>query len=1215
MAGGRPPKESGTKRYPELEELAAWFSQSMASAGFESPNAVVRAEIAHKNVVYGIHGASRFLKLDVVRALAVGMGRDPSEVEPLWIRAKEAVDRAAAARRDAETPLLTSWTQMPLPELALRNLVEAQSKAVERLPYSKLGVEEPPLSMVYVRPRIRGTVRTGESHTRGDVRIDGDGALRVTASGRGDGAQVLDSILPVPDALARHNHLLITGEPGAGKSTLSSHVAWTLSRIWLRQDSSLDAPTSEPVIPLRVAARTLVDQSGSWSAVLCQAARRSLGRSLVADPDPHLFAGRVQGARWLVMVDGLDEIADHDARSDVIHTIAQHARAGSDYRFVVTSRPLPEAELAPLRRPFIGAYDIEPFGAAELRDFAGKWFATQYEDDQERARAATDRFLKETQDGRLRELVRNPLLATIAAVNATVDPSRPLPTSRLSLYERFCSRLLTRGATAATVRSELNRRFRDDPERRAFHLWIDEKKHEVLGALGRCRVEGEASLSEAAWRWVQEHAGERCLPGGWQAEMREFLQGTGLLVPAEDDFRFLHHSFAEFVAAQSYAREISPNFPDVERWIRRALKGDERTFAMFVFCMWSERVGCAAEHITNQLMQGTRGGYERTLLAGLLLAEGVSVGDENRKLILDRLEAVARGADVDECGKALEALGALGGQASVLERIKRMAASEILDPVSRLYAVEAFSQAGDAGVAEQLLGSVLGGIYGALPKAAEVACLIGQGAREAVRRRAWGVVKGPPANAFLLARVAVALERLGYPQEVAEIARKVLENSEAKESNLKEAVEAWIKAIPADAALVSQLALDRPPVDQQGRAVIAKVLEEFGELEAAARLAGEVLGSGTPDTRALKSAAQIWIKVRGAAGVPIVMEAFANSSADLGHDLDAPSALLKTVAVFAKDAEIVDWAREVLGEHRWGAYEGGGVVSVWLAVGGSAVAGEIMERIARGRLLEGYARAEVAEAMFDAGARREAGELAECALRTPNLSKNRYERSASVLLKVDGDRAAGKLEDIWRESPGINVDSAWLHGVSVASYDHEAEIPLMEGVACRFARELLDLDTVESDDVLLALEIIAELEGRKSIPYIVDMAKEKVEYRLTWANFYNIARGLAAMGERASALELWRHAISLSIPPHHADLLLLTDIQASEATEEATGWMRELIADPSTYPPRRLRLRQMLAWLAAAEPPFTEDLAAASAAGQAHSSDLKGGVSRPDVHG
>ncbi|MFE2226221.1 NACHT domain-containing protein [Streptomyces kronopolitis] len=1183
MAGGRPPKDGGQERYPELEELAVWFRQAMADAGYESPNAVVRAEIAHKNVVYGIHGASRFLKLDVVRALAVGMRRDPAEVEPLWTKAKQAVDRAAAARRAAETPHLTSWTQMPLPDLALRNLVEAQSKAVERLPYDKLGVEEPPLSAVYVRQRIRATARTGDGSTRGDVRMSGDNAQRMADPGRGGDAQVLDSLLPVPDALARHEHLLITGEPGAGKSTLSSHMAWTLSRIWLRQDSSLNAPVSEPVIPVRIAARTLVDQNGSWSGVLCQAARRSLGRSLVADPDPGLFAGRVQGARWLVMVDGLDEIADRDARMGVIRTIAQHARAGSNYRFVATSRPLPEAELAPLRSSLFGAYGMEPFGAAELRDFAGKWFAAQYEDDKERARAAADRFLKETEDGRLHELVRSPLLATIAAVNATVDRSRPLPTSRLSLYQRFCEHLLTRGESAAAVRTELNRRYREDSERHALHLWLDRHKHEVLGALGRCRLEGEGGLLEAALDWVGEHAEERSLLAGWQAEVREFLQATGLLVPEEDDYRFLHHSFAEFIAAQSCALEIPPDFPDAEHWVRRALKADERTFAMFLFCMWSERAECAADRIVDQLLSGTWGGHGRSLLAGVLLAEGVLFGEPNRTLVLDRLEAIARHGVGEEREEAFEVLGALGGQSDALQRLERIARSEILDPMSRLYAVEAYSQAGDPAVAEQLLSSVLGWVFGAIPRAAQVACSIGKGAREAVRRRAWALAEDPKSIAFR-ARVAVALEYLEYPQEVAEIARKVLEDPQAKAAELERAAEAWIKALPVEAAVVAQLVRDRAAADQQGRAAVAKVLEELGEPETAARIAGEVLGSDTADTVALQSAARTWTKVRGTEGRSTVMVAFANSSADLGHDLETPAALLESVAASSEGTEIADWAHTVLGEHRWGAFEGDRVVSAWLAAEGAAAVGAVMERIGRGRLLDAYARAGTAEAMLDLGARREAGELAERALRTPNLSRAQYKQAASVLLKVEGHDASGRLERIWGETSGLDINSAWLHGVLTA---FEEEASLIDAVVSCFARELIGLRSAESEDIILALGAIGEIEGRRMIPYILETGK--VHPTLSWTDRCDIARGLAALGERASALDLWRHVISLPYPPQHVELRLLMDLQAAEATKEAAGWMRELIADPNTYPPRRLRLRQLLAWLAAAEPQSAED--------------------------
>jgi tetratricopeptide (TPR) repeat protein len=1189
MAGGRPPKDGGQRRYPELEELAAWFRQAMADAGYETPNAVVRAEIAHKNVVYGIHGAARFLKLEVVRALAVGLRRDPAEVEPLWTKAKEAVDRAAAARQATETPHLTSWARLPLPELALRNLMEAQSRAVERLPYDKLGVEEPPLSAVYVRQRMRAApARSGDNSTRGDARTDGEGSQRTADPGRGGSPRLLESLLPVPDALARYEHLLITAEPGAGKSTLSSHLAWTLSRIWLRQDSSLNAPVSEPVVPIRIAARTLVDQSGSWSGVLCQAAQRSLGRSLVAEPDPGLFAGRVQGARWLVLVDGLDEIADRDARMGVIRTIAQHARAGSDYRFVVTSRPLPEAELAPLHGALIGAYGMEPFGAGELRDFASKWFSAQYEDDDERARAAADRFLKETEDTRLRELVRNPLLATIAAVNATVDRSRPLPSSRSSLYQRFCEHLLLRGTSAPMVRTELNRRYRDDPERRSFHLWLDQHKRKVLGVLGRRRLEGEGALSEAALKWVRENAGAEGLPTGWEPEVREFLQGTGLLVPEDDDYRFLHHSFAEFIAAQSYALEIPPEFPDAEVWIGHALSGDERTCAMFVFCLWAEREECEADRLAETLLSETSGrGHRRSLLAGTLLAEGVPLGERNRALILDRLEAIALNSGDDDSEEAFKVLGALGGLPGVLQRLERMAAAEHLYPMLRLYAVEAYSQAGGREVAERLLGSALGWIYGAIQQAAEVACSISEGAREAVRQRALTVAEERgTANTFLLARAALALERLEHPREAAELARRVLESPQSHATELKEAAEAWLKAQPSEGAAIAALTSKRPPADQQGRATVAQVLERLGEPDVAADIAGEVLGSGTPDVVALDLAARTWIKVRGAEGSPKVLAAFEESSADLGHDLDVPSTLLESVAPFAEGTTIADWAREVLGEHRWGAFQGGNAVSAWLAAEGSAAAATIMDRTGRGQLLEGYARAETAEAMLDAGARQEAAELAERALRTPNLSWKRYKQSTHVLLKAVDEGADELLERVRRENHHLHIDGDWLHGVLDALSEQDGQTPATGATIRHLARELVGLGSVKSEEVVIALEALADSEGRSAVPYIVSTAKSHP--RLQWTHQCDIASGLAAMGERSPALEVWRHVIELPYPPLQLELRLLIDLEAAGATEEARAWIQALITDPGTYPPRRLRLRQMLAWLGAAEPGGTE---------------------------
>ncbi|WP_405805858.1 NACHT domain-containing protein [Streptomyces sp. NBC_01187] len=1180
MPGGRPPKEGAAQRFLELEELSAWFRQAMADAGYESPHAVVRAELAHKNAVYDLHNATRFLPLQIVRAIAVGLRRDPDEVESLWLRAKQGMERAEEERQSAEAPRLTSWTQLPKPTLAVSNLVEAQSKAVERLPYDMLGVEEPPLSAVYVRQRIRTSVMKVDGG-QGPGGVGAADPVRRADGPRRDGdEESADSVLPAPDALARHEHLLITGEPGAGKSTFSSHLAWTLSRIWLRKDSGENAPLAEPVIPVRIAARALVGRSGSWSAVLRQAVCRSLGSALVTEPDVGLFAGRVLGARWLVMVDGLDEIADRDARVGVIRTLAQHARAGSDYRFVVTSRPLPEAELAPLRGPLVGAYRMEPFGETELRDFAGKWFAAQYEGEAERARATADRFLEEAEDSRIKELVHNPLLATIAAVNATVAPARPLPTSRLSLYQHFCDHLLSRGHGRPAARATVRGHFEDDPERRDFRLRLDRHKRELLGVLGRCRLEGEGSLWEAAVEWARQWEGAP--HEGWDTDLADFLQSTGLLVSEGDDYRFLHHSFAEFIAARSYAESITPDFPDMEDWIRRGFTGDDRTLAVFVFCMWAQRVECPADLVAERLLDGAPGGHQRPLLAGMLLAEGVAFGELHRTRVLDHLEAIGRSAlDAEDSKRAFEVLGALGQRPEVLALLDRIASSEGIYVSRRLYAVDAYSRAGDPHVAERLLRACLGGLYSELPRAARVACALGDTARDAVRDRARAMATEPDTDDYELSYGAETLVCLGEADEAARMARAALGVPTAGTGCVRRAAEAWLAVGgPGAVAELEAFGMRRVAGGQGARLAVAEALDKEGEPEAAARIAGEVLAGGSPSAADLAQAVQIWMAVRGGDGAAEVWAAVRASGADAGHSLQVPGVLVQPLAEFAHEEEIANLARGALAQHAWGGFLVGELLRAWVNSSGAPAVEAIMKATGEGRQLCQYDRSTLADALLEAGHNDRASALAEGALRTPNAIAFGYTRAAKVLLKTRGEDAGPRLTELWREVPGLAQDSAWLRGVLSALPQHEAT--RTDATISHLARELVALSSASADDVSHALRILTRVEGREAAPYLVEVAR--TPGRLLWAQGCDIARELAAMRETAHAHELWRYLLGNPSPPQGAELSLLIDIQAAEATHEAAGWIRHLIADPETYAPRRLRLRQLLAWLEAAGP-------------------------------
>ncbi|XVS67012.1 NACHT domain-containing protein [Actinosynnema sp. CA-299493] len=535
-----------------------------------------------------------------------------------------------------EVPPLTSWSDRPALTPALRDLLEAQRRATESLPYKLLGVKQPELTQVYVQQTMRPQVL--------DRSLEPERKLS---------AESTERTLTIAGALDRNGHLMITGEPGSGKSTVGYLYVQQVSEFWL-SGSDGPPPLSEPVLPLRVPARALA-QHKTWADLLAAGAEDALGRLLGERPPAALLARRALGTRWLVFIDGLDEIIEPDTRAQVIDAIAHQVRRGSDHRLVITTRPLPGDELKPLELAGVDSYVIQPFGRVELEEFARAWFRAQTPIT---AMSSAEAFIRQVRDGRLRELVRNPLLATIAAIAKTLEPDRPLPNSRVDLYGRFMEYLLDDGASRRNTIAELRRSVRDHPERHAFIEWVHQHRTGIVEQLATHRLETGSPLFEAACAWVEEN--RSALPDLWRDDLRALLAGTGVLVHADDDLRFRHHSFAEFLAARQRAGEIPADFPDLDEWIERGLTVAKRAFALFTFVLWG-RDKRDLGRVLSVLLAGAK---PEVLLAGRLLAEGIAVEQALTAAVVDRLlELVpANGVlpdpwdDVEEVGTVLVSL-------------------------------------------------------------------------------------------------------------------------------------------------------------------------------------------------------------------------------------------------------------------------------------------------------------------------------------------------------------------------------------------------------------------------------------------------------------------------------------------------------------------------------------------------------------------------------
>jgi uncharacterized protein (UPF0147 family) len=484
-----------------------------------------------------------------------------------------------AERRDSADPELPA---------AVRLLLRAQVQAALDFPYRLHGARRPSLATVYVRQDLGtgGADSTDPEQARPVPIVDERGQLVDPPRRPVVRLTVRPPSRTVWEALDGDEHVLVTGGPGQGKSTLSLRLAADVAEQLLSSERGL---LTEPVVPLRLTARVLGAQLGlPFPEAVAQSARTEYGALLGASLDPHMFAQRIAGCRWLLLVDGLDEVADSTERDRLVTVLATWASdTGSPYRIMLTTRPIEGTALAPMQRIGAARYELQPFDEEALRGFAANWF-----DDTDVAA----RFVRQIRAANLDELVRVPLLATIAAIIFEQHTDRPLPDNQYELYESYLRYLRTAHSLPPSP--------------------FDRVRDPLLEHLGRVRLENDTSLVAAASDWMTDNLAE-----GWQEELVTYLTAVGPLVRRNDDLGFLHHSFAEHLAATAKARLLpvpfEPEDQDVARLLHAARPDERGQHARAVLLHYTRLHPKEADHLLGWLHNA---GADQHLLAARLLA-------------------------------------------------------------------------------------------------------------------------------------------------------------------------------------------------------------------------------------------------------------------------------------------------------------------------------------------------------------------------------------------------------------------------------------------------------------------------------------------------------------------------------------------------------------------------------------------------------------------
>ena len=374
----------------------------------------------------------------------------------------------------------------------------------------------------------------------------------------------------VDEALAAHPRLVALGDPGSGKTTLLRYLALLYARdlaegttlvrdkLGLEENESGRLPILLPLRRLGAYLRAYhpVDDGTEGHALLLTHLRQMLEGERVALPerffDPYLEKGQA-----VVLLDGLDEVADPDLRRRVSRLVEAFTAAYPQCRYVVASRVVGYKGPARLGEEYTTT-TVRDFTLADVEHFLCNWHLAVAvgqmgpgESAAAYAEGQTQSLLAAIQKNeRIRELAINPLMLTVIAL---VHRDRvKLPDRRAELYDEAVNVLLGKWDEARGVQETavLDDHPFDAGDKRlmlqAVALWMQERQQKEIETDDLRRLLGEMFHTVVAdWR-TAERAVDRFL--------RVIQERTGLLGEhGLGVYRFSHLTFQEYLAALAVA--------------------------------------------------------------------------------------------------------------------------------------------------------------------------------------------------------------------------------------------------------------------------------------------------------------------------------------------------------------------------------------------------------------------------------------------------------------------------------------------------------------------------------------------------------------------------------------------------------------------------------------------------------------------------------------
>ena len=352
------------------------------------------------------------------------------------------------------------------------------------------------------------------------------------------------NFLAAIDKHPEFRRIAVLGAPGSGKTTLLRYLTQTYAT---NQQRKVDpkAPKLTPILLyLRDVRQEIVNNNQLTLAdLITQQVQQQQQKYQLENPPPNWFAEKIRQNQCLVMLDGLDEVADETQRQQVSGWVDAQMQTYPDTAFILTSRPF-GYKTARLQQD-VTVLEVQPFNLKQMQQFIHSWYLETEvishagQDDagvRADAKQQADDLIKRIKKSKpLVDMAVNPLLLTmIATVHRR---GSALPGKRVELYKEICQVLLERRQRAKNIADALTATQKQSVLQVLALELMQQKTREFKLSDGIDRITDK----------LAEVAGSGANPEEFIQQVRDV---SGLLVEKEVGvYEFAHLSFQEYLAA------------------------------------------------------------------------------------------------------------------------------------------------------------------------------------------------------------------------------------------------------------------------------------------------------------------------------------------------------------------------------------------------------------------------------------------------------------------------------------------------------------------------------------------------------------------------------------------------------------------------------------------------------------------------------------------